>query len=129
MISLLVCSVVRVISIMFSLDICGFPCHCQTKKVGGLSHFLGQLCCFQGTKEDTRTEKPCCSKKSSSFILVILCHLLLQEVLISAFYNTVGEILALTIKVTGAFHKHSNHVFLCTNCNLLKMACLYKVFH
>jgi len=61
--------------------------------------------------------------------LVILCHLLLQEVLISAFYSTVGEILALTIKVTEAFHKHSNYVFLCTNCNLLKMACLCKMFH
>lgn len=92
--------------------------------------FLGSYVCFQGTKEDTKTEKPCYSKMSSSFFLVILCHLLLQEeVLISEFYSTVGEILALTIKVTGAFRKHSNHVFLCTNCNLLKMACLCKMFH
>jgi len=91
--------------------------------------FLGSHVCFQGKKEDTKTKKPCYSKKSSSFILVILCHLLLQEeVLISALYNTVGEILALTIKVKWAFHKHSNHVFLCTNCNLLKMACLCKMF-
>jgi len=88
--------------------------------------FLGSHVCFQGTKEDTKTEKPCYSKKSSSFILVIL--LLQEEVLISAFYNTVGEILALIIKVTGAFHKHSNHVFLCTNRNLLQMACLCKMF-
>jgi hypothetical protein len=50
--------------------------------------------------------------KRSGFIVVIPCHMLLQEVLISAFYNTVGEILALIIKVTGIVNKHSNHVFL-----------------
>jgi len=61
--------------------------------------FLGSHVCFQGTKEDTKTEKPCYSKKSSSFILVIL---LLQEVLISAFYKTVGEILALIINTFAA---------------------------
>lgn len=75
--------------------------------------FLGSHVCFLGTKEDTKKEKPCYSKKRSGFIMVIPCHMLLQEeVLISVFYNTVGEILALIIKVTGIVNKHSNHVFL-----------------
>jgi hypothetical protein len=39
MISLLVCLVARVVSTMFLLDTCGFPCHCQTEKCGRIVSF------------------------------------------------------------------------------------------
>jgi hypothetical protein len=82
-----------------------FSATAKQKNVGGLSHFPGQPCLFSGNKGRHKNRKAMSQQ---------------EEELINAFYNTVGEILALTIKVTGAFHKHSNHVFLCTNCNLLK---------